>query len=594
MKHRTFSPNDWNILLSGALAWVVFALLAIILALLGIFWKPLVAALFFATFFVFITFVFLKGWHRTISLELLAIVTISFSVAYLWTQFTEPTLFSGRDQGSISEAVIRLVQNHTIPFSTTESQEFFKIYGPGKALNFPGFFYSSDGTLVTQFPIGYISWLGACYSLLGLFGLIAANSFLFAFSLIFSYAVIRNFIHPFWAWFFFFICGTSFIFVWFSRLTLSENMALPLIWISALALLIFSKDASRGSYITWGSSAILLALTRIEGLMMIPIGFAIILTHRPSRQYIRKNFKKTIIFPSLVAIILFSLNILRDWAFYREMAKVIKSIISPVAIQTGSITNAIGIESIHSWKILWTYGLISYVLIGIAVIALVFIRGRFRILIPFFIALPTFIYLADAHISMDHPWMLRRYFFAALPITMLYTIIGLAKFFNAGALVIQRRLFQAATIFFIISFILGNIMVLELYATFAENRYLLEQTKELSSTFSENDLILIDRLATGDGWSMISGPLSFLYGKHTAYIFNVDDLKKIDHSKFAKTYLIIPKQSEDYYLQKLGNKINPVRNYHFNTQRLDLSNKSGMTLPPPRDILITGTIYEYL
>jgi hypothetical protein len=50
MKHRTFSPNDWNILLSGALAWVVFALLAIILALLGIFWKPLVAASFLLGF----------------------------------------------------------------------------------------------------------------------------------------------------------------------------------------------------------------------------------------------------------------------------------------------------------------------------------------------------------------------------------------------------------------------------------------------------------------------------------------------------------------------------------------------------------------
>ena len=104
-------------------------------------------------------------------ISLLFIIFLSFS--------TEPTVFSGRDQGSFSEAAVRLSQNHQLEFETLVSQEFFKIYGQGTALNFPGFSYTADGKLITHFSIGYIAWLAVFYSLFGLSGLAIANGVLF-------------------------------------------------------------------------------------------------------------------------------------------------------------------------------------------------------------------------------------------------------------------------------------------------------------------------------------------------------------------------------------------------------------------------------
>lgn len=584
-------------MLAGALTWVIFALGAIIFALLGIFWKPLIITLFFATFFGFIVVVFLKGWHRTASLELFAILIISFFVAYIWTQYTQPTIFSGRDQGSISEAAIRLTENQILPFSTIESQEFFKIYGPGKALNFPGFFYSSNGSLVTQFPLGYICWLGAWFSLLGIFGLILANTLLAWFFLIMSYALMRRFVSPLPSWLFFLLCSTSFQFVWFSRFTLSENMALPLLITSILSLHLFTLNSRRGSYAVWFLSTLTLALTRIEGLAIAFVGLMVIFSYRHTRHYIRKHAKYTLAIPAAASLVLLTLSAYHDWAFYREMAKVIKRIVMPTTNQISAIDTSLWLENLHFWKILWSYSLAPYIILGLVVIAIAFIKGRFRLLLPFFIALPTFIYLADPHISIDHPWMLRRYMFAAVPICMMYSVIGLTKIFNSEEKNVRRMFFKISAIFFISALFIGNVIVLKPYATFAENRTLFEQTEELSAKFSSDDLILIDRTATGDGWAMITNPMSSLLGKHAVYIFNISDIEKIDRSKFAKTFLIIPKQTEDEYLQKLGDKIKPFCKYFLSTQRLEIINKTRdynkVSLPQIKDVVINGTIYEY-
>ena len=93
--------------------------------------------------------------------------------------FTTPTIFTGRDQGSISEAAAHLAQNHQITFTTSASEEFFRLYGPGKAENFPGFYYTDDGKLSTQFPLPYTAWLAMLYGVFGVTGFVFANALLF-------------------------------------------------------------------------------------------------------------------------------------------------------------------------------------------------------------------------------------------------------------------------------------------------------------------------------------------------------------------------------------------------------------------------------
>ena len=107
------------------------------------------------------------------------------------------------------------------------------------------------------------------------------------------------------------------------------------------------------------------------------------------------------------------------------------------------------------------------------------------------------------------------------------------------------------------------------YAFYSEEQGLLEQTRDLSSKFSENDLILVDRLASENGWSMITGPMGTLFGKQAVYFFNVDDISKIDLSKFSNTYLITPKENIPHYASTaIGDALEVVDKYTLTTTRL--------------------------
>jgi hypothetical protein len=74
----------------------------------------------------------------------------------------------------------------------------------------------------------------------------------------------------------------------------------------------------------------------------------------------------------------------------------------------------------------------------------------------------------------------------------------------------------------------------------SENKDLLPQIKEISQNFGPRDLILVDRLATGSGWSLASEPLNSIYGRQAVYFFNADDLKVINQSRYDNIYLITP------------------------------------------------------
>jgi len=68
-------------------------------------------------------------------------------------------------------------------------------------------------------------------------------------------------------------------------------------------------------------------------------------------------------------------------------------------------------------------------------------------------------------------------------------------------------------------------------------------------------LILIDRLASGSGWSLISEPLSALYNKQAVYFFNAEDLKFIDRNNFKNVYLIAPLDGKQTWHDNLNKEL---------------------------------------
>jgi len=579
---KNLTPQDYHFfrilgLLAIAMGWFAFAL-----TLGG----------FFAHWLVFLgTIAILGGFgYWVISRKLLSDLSREFilfgiiflSATIVFSFFVVPTIFSGRDQGSISEAAIRLSQNQKLEFSTPESEIFFKAYGAGRALNFPGFHYAPDGNLVTQFPLVYTAWLALFYAIFGLSGLIIANAFLF-FVFIFSlYLLFRLFAEAEYGKIFALLILTSFIFSWILKFTLSENIAMTLLWFGILELVQFLREPKNLKYASLIATFGLLAFTRIEGIAFLAVIVTILIFTTRKNEFWKDTFKAKIISPSALFILILGADIFRNFYFYKEIGKVIFS------HSKNGIPSAFNIWSFlsnitYTGKIFALYGSISFLIIGLIGIGYYLRKREWNILIPFFVALPSFTYLVDANISADHPWMLRRFVFSIIPALILYSVLFLIKFFA------DKKKFWLWTILIII-FLLGAYPFGKFLA-FSDNRGLLESTQKLAQSFSANDLILVDRLTSGSGWSMPVGPMSFLFDKHAVYFFNPNDLAKIDLQKFAKVYLIVSDENLSFYQDSvIGSQLINPKDYSLSTSQLDTNEL--VRLPQKETFQATGKIFE--
>lgn len=567
--------GDTKLFTYFALFWIILGWLGFLAALAGFFYQWIFIGYLLIALAVFLKAAALDKISSVISKEFTLIIIIVLTAAVIFSFFTTPTIFSGRDQGAISEAAIRLAQNHQLEFSTPASGEFFNIYGAGKALNFPGFYYANDGNLITQFPLPYISWLGIFYSLFGLAGLIIANAilfFIFAFSF---YLLGKLFMESLPSLALLILALTSFSFFWFFKFTLSENMALALIWFAAFQLIIFLKNLKSFNYFVLLAATGLMAFTRIEGFAILAMLAIILTTNKNAKNFIGADKLKRIVIPFVSFIIILTAAFFINLPFFKEMGKVIIH-------NSAGVQDFVGSE-IYTLKVFAIYGIIQFLILGLVGIIYLLRKKECSKLAPFFLVLPIFLYLIDSNISSDHPWMLRRHVFAVLPALIFYSVLLLySRFYHS-----KKIIFWAVLI---LLFAL-NILLFSRYAFFSENKNLLAQTENLSRNFSNNDLILVDRLASGDGWAMISGPLNFLYGKRAVYFFNPEDFAKLDLSKFSKIYLIVPDKSIDFYQNSLGGKLKYYKDYELKTERLNVANEN-LRILGKINVSVKGIIFE--
>ena len=588
MKESALHLKNRQIFEIFVLFWLSFGWLALLATLLGIFYNALFIAYFFLGAITFSIVLVLN--KEKIELNRFSFLVIAFSLlaVFIFSYYTTPTVFSGRDQGSFSEAAIRLSQNHQLKFSTDASREFFKIYGPGKALNFPGFDYTRDGQLTTQFPLGYISWLAAFYGIFGLNGLVIANGVSFFIFLLSFYAVSRHYIKSRAAFISLIFIVSSFVFSWFFKFTVSENLALMLLWFGIYEFLRFLKNENRCHFFYFFSAMGLLAFSRIEALAFLAVTFAILLVrNKKQNESIFVKIGKRNLALIAAAVVLYGINIVVSIGAYTAL---LKGALKPLFFLASGVDGSNSIfMPLFVLKIFMVYALLGFFAIGIIGVIYFFKRRNFSILIPFFIVLPTFIYMLQPAISMDHPWMLRRFLFAIIPASILYTAIFLENFLKKN------------TLFYVIfaTLLFTNLLALAPYIKFSPNKDLLAQVEKISENFAASDLVLVDQKATGDNWSMMTGPMSFLYGKQVVYFFNPNDFEKINRAKFNRIFFIIPDDSLDLYRQSgLLEKLTPEKNYEIKTILLDsiLADKSNLTpseiyLPEKKKISVYGKIY---
>jgi hypothetical protein len=578
MKMPEIKLNNYQLFTLFVIFWIGLGILGLLLTMAGIFFKAFFLVYFglFGLLFLYLFFLNIKAikftWHFS------AVLMISLIAIFAFSYFTTPTIFSGRDQGSLSETAIRLSQNHKLESSFLAEKSFFNIYGAGKALNFPGFNYTTDGSLKTSFPLGYSSWLAIFYSFFGLAGFIVANALSFLIFILSFYLMSRVFLKPSSSLVLVVLTLTSFVFSWFFKFTLSENLALALLWFSIYEFILFFKNKERFFFLASLLSMGFLAFIRIEAVAFFVLMIAILFFKYKNWKNLSSVIGQKIILIMSGIILIYLINLVINKEFYIIL---IKAAIKPF-VETRSdpavISNFSSIFYVS--HVFFSYALFNFLLFGIIGIIYIFQQKQWKLLAPFLIISPTFLYLFIPNISPDNPWMLRRFLFAVIPTCIFYTICLLDSLF-------KKRFY-----FYLTSFLLlfVNLSIFIPYLSFSPNKNLLPQVKVLSEKFNDSDLILIDREATGDAWSMMTGPMNFLYNKQAVYFFNPEDLNKLDLTKFNRVYFIIPDKNIDFY-KKFGlySRLAVKEDYVIKNNVLDTSNQ--FDLPGKRDIIITGKIY---
>lgn len=581
--------NKSQLFLAFAIFWVGLGWLGLILALIGAFYIAFLEAYFLLGLAALI-FLFFFNWEeiKKINKNFLYALASSILMIILFLAFSAPTIFSGRDQGSLSGAAIGLAQNHNLKFSFPASQEFFHIYGEGQALNFPGFSYASDGQLITQFPIGYISWLAIFYSVFGLAGFAIANGILLLLFALSFYFLARIYLRESSSLLGLILILTTFPIFWFAKFTLSENMALAFVWLGLLFFVQFIRAEKRfylfSAIITIG----LLSFARIEALAFIAM-MIIFLFFRA--RWLGERFRifvgRKVLWTLAALAGVYAIFIAIDSQFFIAL---IKGFIKPFSGYSSATEagNSLWNAAFYVGKVFFAYYLLHFLFFGF--IGLIYILKKNKAAaIPFLIILPSFIYLFFPNISADHPWMLRRFSFSIIPAGVFYTFLLLDSVFK------KRWIFYALSGVMLAL----NLFILVRFLPIVPHQKLLPSIAQMLPNFSNSDLILVDREASGDGWSMITGPLNFLNGKQAVYFFNPADLDKLSIRNYSEVYFIVPDSRLNFYAQSgLLEKMIPVKNYVLenNFLRSDIFDKnttrsSLVILPAEQKITVFGKLY---
>lgn len=602
--------------------------LAILLAIFGIFNSiNLLLTTGFILLFFFWLFkrkIFQKEKMDHFSLVILIII---FLEGLFLSWFSSPTVFGGRDEGSYSNSAILLVEKGKLSTSSTLIKEFEKIYKEGKALNFPGFYYEKSGQLKSQFLPAYPVWLAIFYQFFGLKGLKFANLFPFVIFIFSIFSLFRIFLFqkdPDFSTkkqnlFSLLPVGlllSSLPLAIFYKFTLSEIWFASLLWMAIyLTAIYFSSQRNRAVYYLIFLPLLLFPISRIEGPIILFM-FLLFLILEDSINLKKVEYQ----LPFAVLAGMFFLTILWEPNFF---VSALKGVAEPLIPGQKSISI---LKEKNLWpddwkdfylaKIFFTYNLWPFWLMmftSIFVLLKNFWKNlhaknhlEFSLpLMPFFIILPTFFYFWDTNISLDHPWMLRRFLFSLIPLAIFYSTFFLKNIFQKSTFVfyflIVALLLTNFSLFYSWEESLNNSIEKEKnsgefvlkkrlnFFTYNQYKNLFDQLNYLDWKIQpqEKDLILISQKASGSGWSMLAEPWRNILHRQAIYFFNPNDLEKLDKDKFSKIFLVVSENEEALY-----EKIEKEKFTDYTLKNnLILPSRQALIAPQGLNFEVKGNVY---
>ena len=586
----------WEIIF---IIWSGFVLLSVMLAILGIFYPLITLGYLVLTF----SYIWWKHQSRKLwikkqtTLEKTLLVGLIFWAVIL-SSFTVPTVFGGRDEGSLSNSAILINKTHGLKERGKLIDTFGSIYDSGKALNFPGFFYQKSNehfVLKSQFLPGYSSYLANFILKNNISLLKLVNALPFIIFMLSFYLVAKQLTNSTKFSIIALILLASLTpLILFYKFTLSEIFFASLLWPSLYFLLKYFKESSLDNNklldptYYWFIFIPLLptVFIRIESFAIIFILVLMLIFKKPTKIQ-RPLYQIPILL--LVLLSVFSIFLFSNFfiatgkGFFDNFINLNQSNAPSLKDPLESSSHFIP-KMWHNFyivKVFYTYNLIPFFFFAVLSVVKLYKEKKWLQLTPLFFLGVAVIYLIDANISLDHPWMLRRFVFAVFPLIILYTII-LFRYYP-----LKYKIFNNIIIPVLI---ISNILLAIPFITFRQNANLLEQTNQLADKFNDNDLILVGEKASGSGWSLLSAPLKNVLGKQAVYFFNPNDYIKIDKNNYQHIYLLVSNEEKKLYASMLLNTLEQEI-YTLTNQLLEPS-KNPLQFPKFTNIKTTGTIYQ--
>ncbi len=393
--------------------------------------------------------------------------------------------FGGRDEGAYSSLAIMLARNNNLSIPS---------YLYGAPINHEVPSNQNLGFLSTP---AYIVWLATQKVLFGTEWMLKSNVILVFLGLCSLFLVSSLITKKSLAFITVLLFSTCMPFLWFSRETMTENMAFFLLWFLILSLFLFIKTKKNYFLASLFLSSWLFSFTRNEGLF-IQIPVLIIFT---TILLIRKIISKKKIF--IISIIYISLIIFSFFVNNRLLP--LNKNLNVVDTLT-NLNNYMGVSSFVRLgdKIsVFTFQMLSKQNLSLAIysfplVIILIIVSKKRVIkdkILYFCILGIisveFLKLINPSATLEQPWMYRRYLYALLPFGYLSFSILLNK------IVGQKFLVSIVCSLLLINLILSNKII-----TLKNNWLITKKIDKLTQSISTKDFVIIDGYVLGNYYPM--------------------------------------------------------------------------------------------
>ena len=402
--------------------------------------------------------------------------------------------FGGRDESIYSNYAIHLTQNGSLNFSSYLN-------------NLPDNFVEN----VKITPPAYTIYLAIQQTFFGIQGLLRGNLIIIilglgSFFLVSSYlggnkiGLIATILF-----------SSSMPFLWFSRETMSENLSLFLLWTLLLFFFLALKSKQLIYMIVVFICSWLFALTRLEGFLL---QFILLLIIPSTLFFLKSTSKKNILYITLFLFLVVVSNLLitRDtvalsltktmpnvnYSIKRDLLsflpkKTVKNITeSTITIKREKITTLYNKMPIFFAQMLAKYNFLL-VMFSIFLVTCQFLiqikkhsQTKLYYLLILLILIPEFYKFISPGVTIDEPWLYRRYMYALLPLGYLCLTILLSQLKNKKLLVILL------SSLFMINIILSKPIL------FLKNNWLLvDKLNEITKDISRNDFVIVEKSPLG-------------------------------------------------------------------------------------------------